>query len=105
MILAHEEKVINKSNLKKMKHNKFVYNKKNAKCSFCIRKNYPHPDFDEPIVVRDIKINNKKLSICIICHYEFVDESDGNEIKLKDNPIKKYNLINLLNEMTISPKI
>ena len=105
MILAHEEKIINKSSFKKMKHSEFVYNKKNAKCNFCIRKANPHPDFDEPIVIRDIKINNKNLSICINCHYEFVDDSDGNEIKFKDNLIKKYNLINLLNKMKISPKI
>ena len=62
-----------------MKNSKFEYNKKNAVCSFCDRKKNPHPNFDEPLVVRNLKLNNKKLSICINCHYELLDKSSGNE--------------------------
>ena len=82
MILDHKELAINKIKNVMIEEN-FEYNRKDAFCNFCSRKKNPHPDFDEPIVIRDIKINNKNLSICINCHYEFVDDSDGNEIKFK----------------------
>ena len=84
-----------------MKNSKFEYNKKNAVCSFCDRKKNPHPNFDEPLVVRNLKLNNKKLSICINCHYELLDKSSGNESILNKILTEKYNLTTLLKKSNI----
>ena len=84
-----------------MKNSKFEYNKKNAVCSFCDRKKNPHPNFDEPLVVRNLKLNNKKLSICINCHYELLDKSSGNETIFNKILTEKYNLTPLLKKSNI----
>ena len=54
----------------------FEYNRKDAFCNFCSRKKNPHPDFDEPIVVRDLILGNISLSICINCHHEIIEQSN-----------------------------
>ena len=79
----------------------FQYNKKDSTCSFCYRKRNPHPDFDEPIVVREIKIKSKKLFICINCHFDFLDKANGNEYIFNNFLKEKYNLINLLQKVDI----
>ena len=95
MILDHKEQTINKiKNL--MIGENFEYNKKNAFCNFCSRKKNPHPDFDEPLVVRDLKLNNKNLSICINCHHEMLEQSNGDKNIFDKILSNKYNLIYLL---------
>tara|TARA_A100001011_G_C14157223_1_gene776637 strand:- start:392 stop:658 length:267 start_codon:yes stop_codon:yes gene_type:complete len=84
-----------------MKNSNFEYNKKNAVCSFCDRKKNPHPDFDEPLVVRNLKLNNKNLSICINCHYELIDKSNGNKNISNKILTEKFNLTNLLKKSNI----
>jgi len=86
MILDHKEQIINKIKNTMIDEN-FEYNRKDAFCNFCSRKKNPHPDFDEPIVVRDLKLNNKNLSICINCHDKILSN--------------KYNLICLLKKADI----
>ena len=52
--MDHKELPINKiKNV--MIENDFEYKREDAFCNFCSRKKNPHPDFDEPIVVRDLK--------------------------------------------------
>ena len=84
-----------------MKNSKFEYNKKNSVCCFCDRKKNPHPDFDEPLVVRNLKLNNKNLSICINCHYELMEKSNYNVKILNKILTDKYNLIKLLKKSHI----
>ena len=79
----------------------FQYNKKDAFCSFCSRTKNPHPDYNEPIVVKKIKLNNKSIFICINCHFDFLDRANGNEDMFKNIIAEKYNLINLLQKANI----
>ena len=58
MILDHKDQTISKKK-NTMINESFEYNKKGAFCNFCSRKKNPHPDFDEPLVVRGLKLNNK----------------------------------------------
>mgnify|MGYP003302676717 CR=1 FL=1 len=60
MILDHKELPINKIKNVMIEEN-FEYNRKDAFCNFCSRKKNPHPDFDEPVVVRDLKFNNNNI--------------------------------------------
>ena len=100
MILDHKELYINKIKVV-MIENDFEYNREDAFCSFCSRKKNPHPDFDEPIVVRNLKLNNKKLSICINCHHEILDQSHGEKNIFDKILYNKYNLISLLKKADI----
>ena len=79
----------------------FQYNKKDAFCNFCSRTKNPHPDFNEPIVVKKIKLKNKGLFICINCHFDFLDKADGNNDTLNKLITDKYNLIKLLQKTNI----
>ena len=79
----------------------FQYNKKDALCNFCCRTRNPHHDFDEPIVVKKIKLKNKGLFICINCHFDFLDKANGNDNILNHLLTEKYNLINLLKKANI----
>ena len=100
MILDHKELAINKiKNV--MIEEDFEYNRKDAFCNFCSRKKNPHPDFDEPIVVRDLKLNNKNLSICINCHHEILEKSHGKKSIFDKILSNKYNLICLLKKADI----
>ena len=74
----------------------FEYKRKDAFCNFCSRKKNPHPDFDEPLVVRDLKLNNKNLSICINCHHEMLEQSNEDKNIFDKILSYKYNLIYLL---------
>ena len=95
MILDHKDQTISKKK-NKMINVSFEYNRKGAFCNFCSRKKNPHPDFDEPLVVRDIKLNNKNLSICINCHHEMLEQSNGDKNIFDKILSNKYNLIYLL---------
>ena len=95
MILDHIDQTINKIK-NTMINESFEYNRKGAFCNFCSRKKNPHPDFDEPLVVRDIKLNNKNLSICINCHHEMLEQSNGDKNIFDKILSNKYNLIYLL---------
>ena len=95
MILDHKDQTISKKK-NTMINESFEYNKKGAFCNFCSRKKNPHPDFDEPLVVRDIKLNNKNLSICINCHHEMLEQSNGDKNIFDKILSNKYNLIYLL---------
>ena len=79
----------------------FQYNKKDAICNFCYRKRNPHPDFDEPIIVREIEIKSKNLFICINCHFDLLDKANGNENIFNNFLKEKYNLIKLLQKVNI----
>ena len=79
----------------------FQYKKKDAFCSFCSRTKNPHPDYNEPIVVKKIKLNNRSIFICINCHFDFLDRADGNENMFNNLIAEKYNLINLLQKANI----
>ena len=68
---------------------------------FVLEKKNPHPDFDEPIVVRDLKFNNKNLSICINCHHEILEQSHGKKSIFDKILSNKYNLICLLKKADI----
>ena len=95
MILDHKDQTISKKK-NTMINESFEYNRKGAFCNFCSRKKNPHPDFNEPLVVRDLKLNNKNLSICINCHHEMLEQSNGDK-NIFDNILSnKYNLIYLL---------
>ena len=95
MILDHKDQTISKKK-NTMINESFEYNRKGAFCNFCSRKKNPHPDFDEPLVVRGLKLNNKNLSICINCHHEMLEQSNGDK-NIFDNILSnKYNLIYLL---------
>ena len=100
MILDHKEQPINKI-MYVMNKESFEYNRKDAFCNFCSRKKNPHPDFDEPIVVRDLKLNSKNLSICINCHHEILEQSHGEENIFDKILHKRYNLISLLKKADI----
>ena len=95
MILDHKDQTINKIK-NTMINESFEYNREGAFCNFCSRKKNPHPDFDEPLVVRDIKLNNKNLSICINCHHEMLEQSNGDKNIFDKILSNKYNLIYLL---------
>ena len=95
MILDHKDQTISKKK-NTMINESFEYNKKGAFCNFCSRKKNPHPDFDEPLVVRDIKLNNKNFSICINCHHEMLEQSNGDKNIFDKILSNKYNLIYLL---------
>ena len=84
-----------------MQNFSFNYNKKDAFCNFCCRTKNPHPDFNEPIVVKKIKLKNKGLFICINCHFDFLDKADGNEDMFNNLIAEKYNLINILQKANI----
>ena len=79
----------------------FIYNKKGAFCNFCCRTINPHPDFNEPIVVKELKFKNRCLFICINCHFDFLDKADGNEDVFNNLIAEKYNLITLLQKANI----
>ena len=100
MILDHKEQTINKIKNAMIDEN-FEYNRKDAFCDFCSRKKNPHPDFDEPIVVRDLKLSNKSLSICINCHHEIIEQSNGDKNIFDKILSKKYNLISLLKKADV----
>tara|TARA_B100000214_G_C23816168_1_gene557437 strand:- start:491 stop:796 length:306 start_codon:yes stop_codon:yes gene_type:complete len=95
MILDHKDQTISKKK-NTMINESFEYNKKGAFCNFCSRKKNPHPDFDEPLVVRGLKLNNKNLSICINCHHEMLEQSNGDKNIFDKILSNKYNLIYLL---------
>ena len=100
MILDHKELSINKVK-DVMIENDFEYNREDAFCNFCSRKKNPHPDFDEPIVVRDLKLSNKSLSICINCHHEIIEQSNGDKNIFYKILSNKYNLISLLKKADV----
>ena len=95
MIWDHKDQTINKIK-NTMINESFEYNRKGAFCNFCSRKKNPHPDFDEPLIVRDLKLNNKNLSICINCHHEMLEQSNGDKNIFDKILSNKYNLIYLL---------
>ena len=95
MILDHKDQTISKKK-NTMINESFEYNRKGAFCNFCSRKKNPHPDFDEPLVVRGLKLNNKNLSICINCHHEMLEQSNGDKNIFDKILSNKYNLIYLL---------
>ena len=100
MILDHKEQTINKIKNAMIDEN-FEYNRKDAFCNFCSRKKNPHPDFDEPIVVRDLKLNNKSLSICINCHHEIIEQSNADKNIFDKILSNKYNMISLLKKADV----
>ena len=100
MILDHKELSINKIKVV-MIENDFEYNREDAFCNFCSRKKNPHPDFDEPIVVRNLKLNNKILCICINCHHEIKEQSNGDKNIFDKILSNKYNLISLLKKADV----
>ena len=100
MILDHKELPINKIKNVMIEEN-FEYNRKDAFCNFCSRKKNPHPNFDEPIVVRYLKLNNKNLSICINCHHEILEKSHRKKSIFDKILSNKYNLICLLKKADI----
>ena len=100
MILDHKEQTTNKIK-NAMNELSFEYNRKDAFCNFCCRKKNPHPDFDEPVVVRDFKLNHKNLSICINCHHEILEHSNGDKDIFDKILSNKYNLISLLKKADV----
>ena len=100
MILDHKELSINKIKNIMIEEN-FEYKRKDAFCNFCSRKKNPHPDFDETLVVRDLILNNKNLSICINCHYEILEQSNGKKNIFDKIISNRYNLISLLKKADI----
>tara|TARA_B100001094_G_C17673421_1_gene549889 strand:- start:128 stop:412 length:285 start_codon:yes stop_codon:yes gene_type:complete len=80
----------------------FEYNKSDASCRFCNRKHNPHPDFDEPIVVTQLPINNEKLEICINCYFELEERCFTSNQTLGDVIREKENLVRILGSLDIS---
>ena len=80
---------------------KFEYNKTDAKCNFCMRKKNPHPDFEEPIVVKYLKIKNKKFFICINCYFDTIEVSKKTSKEFSELILKKNDIINLINKSDI----
>ena len=87
-----------------MKRNNFVYNRPEANCDLCQRARNPHPDFDEPLVVTDIQLNKKTISICINCYEELEIIAFKTKQTVLEILREKINLIKLLNRVQVSNK-
>ena len=72
---------------------KFVYNKENARCTWCKRTKNPHSDFDEPIPTKVfLSKKMRKIELCLSCYeieMEMSYEANEDFYKFLDDRFEK----------------